>query len=326
MKQPRGAAGSDLILFIFFLIVLGIVWALTGGPDRSISREGPFLNPPFPLGDGSAYSVPGVNIPAVDENRGTRRGEQVRDDEQNTFTNIIARIRGTIGVSPNETSPYAGAIELSRGDTRSNDPANEYVTLKTSRDLEGRITISDWRIESAITLAGTVIGDATGLPFSGRVNTESPVSIGPDTTVYVITGRSPIGTSFRTNICTGYFEQFQDFSPRLDRECPLPTDELTTSIHADFIPNDECIDYVEDIDQCELILTSVPVQVGSACQNFIFEALTYNGCVEAHRNDANFYNTEWYIYLDRDQELWKSSREQIHLLDENGLVVDVLTY
>ena len=75
MKNMRGAAGGDLLLFIFFLIILGIVWGLTGGPGRSISLEGPFLNPPFPLGDGSAYNVPFVSIPSSSEISGSNEKE-----------------------------------------------------------------------------------------------------------------------------------------------------------------------------------------------------------------------------------------------------------
>ncbi|MFQ5540723.1 MAG: hypothetical protein ACE5F4_00530 [Candidatus Paceibacteria bacterium] len=325
MKEPRGAAGGDLIFFIFFIVVLGIVWALTGGPDRAISREGPFLNPPFPLGNESAYSVPGVSIP-LSESAGSRGGSQSRSGSSDTLSDIISRVRSGFSSVRGGDSPYAGLVTLSAGRARLNTPDEEYITLKTSRNVEGRIVISDWRIESAVTLAGTTIGDASGLPFSGRVNTEDTIALGPSATVYLVTGRAPIGASFRVNTCTGYFAQFQEFNPDLDDACPFPEDELALAARTDFVPNDTCIEFVENINRCTLTLSAIPPAVGAACQDFILNDLSYSGCVDAHRSDPGFFKNEWRIYLDRDQELWKEKNERITLIDENGLVVDSISY
>lgn len=324
MKQPRGAAGTDFILFILFLIVLGVVWAVTGGPARDISREGPFLNAPSPLGDGNAYGVPSVNTPEFDNKY---RGD-TGSGNSSFFTDIISRVRSGVDTTDGEEkSPYAEYVSLSISSARNSDPSQEYVTIKTSRSLSDRITISDWRLESSVTLAGSALGSASYLPFSGQVNTESPVAIGPNTTVYVTTGRAPIGVSFRTNTCTGYFEQFQDFQPRLKLECPFPEDEFVAALERDaFIPNAACIDYVDDLNRCIFNINNVPQGIGGACQNFALNDLTYNGCVSLHKNDAEFYKSEWRMYLDRDQELWRSKNERIRLLDENGKVIDVISY
>ncbi|PCI21392.1 hypothetical protein COB64_00750 [Candidatus Wolfebacteria bacterium] len=41
---------------IGFLIALFILWFLTGGPERfQEGKEGPFIEPPAPLSDGSTY-------------------------------------------------------------------------------------------------------------------------------------------------------------------------------------------------------------------------------------------------------------------------------
>ncbi len=319
MKHPRGAAGTDLILFIFFLVALGIIWALTGGPDRPISTAGPFLNPPFPLGEGTAYTVPGVNIPSTPERR-------KRENRETRVGNIISNIRNSFTNISEDPSPYKELVSLSVGRARNSDPESEYVVLKTNKNISERVPISRWRIESSVTLAGTTLGDAAYLPYSGQVNSELPVTIPENTTVYIITGRSPIGTSFRTNTCTGYFAQFQDFEPELREECPLPEDELEDNIFGSALPNDACLNFVENIDRCTLTLTEIPVTVGSVCQNFIIEDLSYNGCVTAHKDEPDFYKKEWWLYLDRDQELWKSSRERIRLLDENGLLVGSVSY
>jgi len=56
-------AGRDFLLFIFFLVVLGIAWFLTGGPSRTISHSGWFLN-------GQGVEIPSV-LPAQPLNTGT---------------------------------------------------------------------------------------------------------------------------------------------------------------------------------------------------------------------------------------------------------------
>ncbi len=326
MKHPRGAAGADLLFFIFFLVVLGIVWGLTGGPERAISRSGPFLNPPFPLGDesgyGSNFNVPGVDIPRPTENNLTDRDR----DAENSLQNIIKRIRGGFGEIKETASPYASSVTLSVGRAKDADASEEYVIIKTSKELKDQILISNWRIESSVTTLGATLGGAAYLPYSGQVNVEAPMSIPAGTTVYVTTGRSPIGTSFRTNLCTGYFGQFQTFEPELREECPAPEDVLADRVSAGFVPNDTCINFVEDIPRCTLTLSEIPVEISGQCRDFILEELTYNACVDQQKDTSNFYKNEWRVFLDRDQELWKQTNERIRLLDENGLVIGVVSY
>ncbi|MEK7613362.1 MAG: hypothetical protein AAB439_00590 [Patescibacteria group bacterium] len=327
MKQPKGGAGTDLLFFIFFLVVLGIVWALTGGPDRAISRSGPFLNPPFPLGNETGYSltdfgIPGVTIPESSESNLTDRDR----DAENSLDSIIKRIRSGFGEINESTSPYANDVSLSIGRARDTDPEGEYVTIKIGKNISDRLVVSSWRLDSTVSTLGVTLGNAAYLPYSGQVNVESPVAVSPGSTIYVVTGRSPIGTSFRTNVCTGYFAQFQAFEPDLEEACPAPEDVLADTITASFVPSEACISFVENIPRCRSTLSEIPQNIGGQCRNFILEDLTYSACVAAYKNETNFYDNEWRIYLDRDQELWKNTRERIRLLDENGLVIDSVDY
>lgn len=322
VKQPRGAAMGDLLLFIFFLIVLGVIWAMTGGPGRDISRTGPFLNLPFPLGSGTAYTVPTVPIPSTSQSTSGSGGGSATTNE--TLSDIIARLRGG-GTKP--ASPHAPGVSLSSSNARNTDPKTEYITIKFSTDLEGQLAISNWRIESAVSALGTVLGPASYLPIGNTGPSEVPVSVGAGATVYLVTGRSPLGESFRKNLCTGYFTNSQTYTPSLTKECPRPDDELKRVVLAGFIPSDPCVNYVKTISTCQLINTAkVPVDVGDQCMNFIATTLTYNSCVNAHKNDVGFYKNEWYIYLDRDQELWKKENEHIRLLDETGKVIASVSY
>ena len=288
---------------------------MTGGPGRSISHAGPFLNLPFPLGNGAAYSVPSVNTPQA-----TPAPPNADND---TLSSIIAHLRG--GTTKGD-SPYAGNLTLSVGNVQSTDPTAEYLVIRVSSNLVGQLSISNWKLESPVTALGAVIGPANPLPISGTGKNEASVTVGAGATIYVISGRSPEGESFRKNLCTGYFGNNQSFTPSLTRDCPRPSDELKKAAQAGFIPTDACISYVNGLSSCQLVSVAFPQNIGSGCQSFITTSLTYNGCVDAHKTNADFYKNEWYLYLDRDQELWKSSNEQIRLLDENGKVVASVSY
>lgn len=309
-KSPRGAAGTDLLLFVLFLIVLGVVWVFTGGPERPISHGSPFLD--SPLGENGIFGIPTVGGNASTTNDGS----------------IISRVNNTLSglQAGEEKSPYAEYVSLSISTAKQESPNEEYVTIKTSRTLSGTLTISDWRLESTVSGVSVTLGTASALPYFGQVNGEVPVAVSANTTVYITTGHSPIGSSFRLNSCTGYFEQHQDFEPRLPVECPLPILELNSASKKYGVnPAPACSSYISGLKQCET-QTEVPSAMDSTCRSVVLSDLTYNGCVALHQGDADFYKSEWRLYLRQNQELWKQKGERIRLLDEAGRVIDVVSY
>ena len=74
--------------------------------------------------------------------------------------------------------------------------------------------------------------------------------------------------------------------------------------------------------------TTVPTRLRSdgSCQAFIFSRINYNQCVANYRNDRDFLQGDWHLYLDRTTRLWKSKREVIQLLDKNGKIIDSRMY
>lgn len=320
---------KELVVFIIFIIALGVIWSMTGGPDRAISREGWFLSPQFNSEGSRSSGLPYVELtttPTTVTNTTDEVDRPAHQERSGSAWDFLTRFRAGTGDIEEEVSPHSGSVTLSVGSARSSDPNSEYIIIRTDRNLSAPVTISGWRLESTATGLGATIGQGAPLPFVGQINTEFPISLGANITAYVTTGRSPIGTSFRTNMCTGYIQQFQSFSPRLSTSCPRPMDELYNSAGINFVPNEECVRFVERIPRCTFTQTQIPGNVGSQCQTFILETLTYNGCMNNHRNKADFYGNEWRIYLARDQALWRSSTERIRLLDENGKVVDAVTY
>jgi hypothetical protein len=66
--------------------------------------------------------------------------------------------------------------------------------------------------------------------------------------------------------------------------------------------------------------------VPAECHSFIKEKVNYNGCVASHKNDSGFFKSEWRVYLGKNDELWKNKREMIILYDQQGKVIDQLSY
>ncbi|MBI3573997.1 hypothetical protein HY090_03020 [Candidatus Kaiserbacteria bacterium] len=322
------AGGRDFLLFIFFLVALGVAWFLTGGPGHSISHEGWFLSPPSPLGNGQGYNVPNFSFDTTvnsNPSSGNIQQQEAPTPTQSVW-NYFFNYRVGLGESPRpDASPYASMVRFSANAAKSSDPATEYVTIQTSSDLKTNLTITGWTLESGTTGIKTQIGNAAQIPFLGQVNIESPVSVGPTSTVIVTTGHSPNGTSFELNECTGYFSQFQKFTPNLRQECPKPEDELLR-YPQNLAGNELCYNFVRNIRQCVLTWTEIPGNIGDACQNFILNTLSYNGCITAHKDDPDFYRREWRMFLNRDQELWRNTHDIIRLLDENGKLIGEASY
>lgn len=326
MKQPRGEATAigTLIMFVLFLVVLGALWLYTGGPERT-EGQGPFLTPPWLWGTDGSYTVPGIQIVGTEPQQGVsetgNQGGAPQNDSSPSFFDVFFGFRGT---SETKDSPYAGMVTLEQGNATASNPNDEYIVIRSANNLERNITISGWTLEEDASTLSVKIGQAAEIPFLGQINVEAPITLPGNSLVYVVTGKSPNGVSFRLNQCTGYFEQFQNFVPRLPLECPDPEDEIIRKPQV-IAGNAECIDFIDRIPRCQITVT-VPRETGETCQNFILNELSYNGCMNAHKNEPGFYRNEWRVFLNRDQEIWENRYERIRLLDENGKTVDVISY
>ena len=90
--------------------------------------------------------------------------------------------------------------------------------------------------------------------------------------------------------------------------------------------NDACIDFIERMRTCTINAKPLPLTMQYECSSFINSEINYQTCVTNHKNEEDFYKSEWRIFLNRDEELWKAKRETIRLLDADGKVIDSLSY
>jgi len=303
--------------FAIFFGGLWLIWFLTGGPDRQTSQAGMYIKQPNEPGE--KWYLYNKSNPIMDifnassfSNANSGSGEIREDLEQ------AQELAGS--------SYYKDKIILRDGDTRDSDPNYEYMEITSSPDNADRVNITGWTIESMVTGQRISIEKASYLPQMYNVNYQEPIFISPGDKVYIHTGRSPIGTSFRTNLCTGYFEQFQDFNPSLRTECPLPENEPDFVTIGPNAFNDNCIDYVESIPRCQIVTEQLPLTMQPECITYINTKINYKTCVSRYKDKPNFYKPEWRIYLNRNSEMWKEQRDVIRLLDANGKVIDTISY
>lgn len=232
-------------------------------------------------------------------------------------------------IEESKRSPYYGKIRTSGiSGIGNSDPNREYLTLYTSLDNKEKINITGWYLKSEVTGYYAIIGKASLLPFP-FARTESDIVLQKGDRVYINKGFSPIGISFRTNICTGYFEENREFIPGLERSCPRAKDENLPTFSSVYDRNDECIRIIENIPRCTTrngqYFRDLPDTVPSTCREYIDTNVNYNACVAKHFSDTNFPGDEYRVYLNKFGPLWRTSREKINLHDSNGLIVDTIT-
>jgi len=294
----------DLLRWIIFvLVILWVVWFLTGGPNSG-KTGAPFLRPPAPLGTGEIYG----DLPLPP---GIAQREVSNINEDDTASNEVISI-------------FKGSINLRFGNTRAKDARTEYVEVFASYNNTQPINITGWKLKSAVSGKSATIGRGVYLPFSGIINNEENIFLNPGDRAIITTGHSPKGVSFRLNTCTGYFEQYQDFNPTLSKQCPRPGDEDLPLGQGGL--KDACIDYIERLPSCIAHTQALPIGTSPECSEYINKNIHYNGCIKIHKNDSDFYKPEWRIFLKRDSELWKEKRETIKLLDFTGKTIDSLSY
>ena len=319
----------DAWFFIGVFVFIFLIWIATGGPLHPLAFTGPTLAEPGALGGGTYLQLPrapfgvggtDISLPGSSSGSGASGNSGSFDNSGEPVPTFIS---GTVFGTP---SPYRAIVSMSHYVSGAGgDAKNESVEISIAQDAGMPVDLSGWKLVSEATGIAAAIPKGTEVPTSGIVNPVQDIVLTPGERAIVITGQSPIGASFRENKCTGYLSTFQPFYPSLPQNCPMPSDELVSFYGAYYIRDPACMDYVNKLSRCQVVL-SPPTTVSGACQNFMVQYLNYNGCVAAHRNDADFEGNTWRIYLGRLFSMWRTQHEVVKLLDINSKTVDAFSY
>lgn len=310
--------------FIWGLVGLAFIWFFTGGAERQIAHDGVFLNPPAPLDNGQAYGNAYVG------SDGNGKVKLDLPEKPSIFIKSTASNLEGFFIPSKKTDDVEISSILAKklsfdglAGARNTDPGEEYVRIIANEYAKGSVSLASTTLRGTATEKDIPLPKAVEFLTLGVTALKSPVLLPPDARALITSGRSPVGTSFRVNMCTGYLDQFQTYTPALRKECPRPEEELAKT---NLSTESACVKFVETLPRCRIYQGKFPADISSACKAFVSEKLNYNTCALAHKTDTGFYKNEWRLFLDQTNELWKKSGEIIRLLDEKGNTIDALSY
>jgi hypothetical protein len=308
----------DAWFFIGIFVFIFLIWAATGGPTRPLSFAGPTLAQPQELGGGTylqlpraPFSIGGTNIVLPGSSGG---GSEYGPSS-------------LYGVAFGASSPYRESVRINHyvSNASSTDPRAEYIEIVVAQNASA-VDITGWTLRSEATHRYGIVPNGIALPILNVINPRQNIVLQPGQNAIIASGKSPIGSSFRENKCVGYLGNFQNYTPYLPNTCPSAASELAAFYGPGYLSDPACADYAETMSRCQSALVNPP-KISRSCRDFIVKHLNYNGCVNAHRYDADFNGNTWRVYLGQEKRpLWRASREVIKILDQNGKTVDAFAY
>lgn len=321
-------------LIAFIVIILIVMWVIGGGPRRAYEQVTSFDILPFkPTEAGFRLPWQPVELfPTIDitkafqptegDNLADAQYELVELEAEYERLNREASMR-TFG-SP---SPYTGSVTIVQDvlGVRASEPHEEYVQIAVDYKTKTAIDITGWSLESALTGTKVYLPGIASSFVMGTTNAAGSATLQPGGLAIVTTAQSPVGASFRENICSGYLDQFQEFHPQLGNECPSPSSVLPLTEQNLRSYGDTCFDAIAQLSSCRFP-QDIPDTVTPACRAFLTDALSYNGCVSRNYTSRSFETNRWRMYLGGQSEIWRNSHDAIRLLDAQGRTVDVYVY
>jgi len=216
-------------------------------------------------------------------------------------------------------SSHYGDIEIDDVFYDEDNFEDDYLILENNSDE--LINIGGWTIE---TTNGTVtIPQAIHkLRHPLSLNTPSDVKLAPDDEIIISSNISPHGENFRVNKCTGYLDQYEQFEPSLDEDCP----ELNESEYSHL--SSDCREFIDDLDKCEIpdYSDNYKISFDSECTNFLNNKFNYKQCYDDHEQEADFFGDEWRVFLGKSIDIFNNNSDTIILRDNSGLLVDKYSY
>ena len=224
---------------------------------------------------------------------------------------------------PSQYAGYIVFLDRTAG-IKNTRPEQEYFTLMVSNELQTPITITGWKVFDKNKKTSYSLPKAVKVLGTDGIQKAVPVIVKAGNTIIVSSGRSPIGNSFRINKCSGYRSQFKRFTPTIETDCPSPMDEFVAGGTVPYTDT-RCYEIVNRLRQCTAVV-KIPPTVSKQCYDFLEKILTERGCVKSHRNDRDFFSSEWRMFLGSQKELWRNRDNILYLLDENNNLVTTLVY
>lgn len=225
-----------------------------------------------------------------------------------------------------QPSPYAGSVIFldQVENIKKSRPEQEYFILSVADTIDEPIEITGWKVYDHKEKTSYEIPDGKRI-FGSFESPNRPIRVQGGDIAIVSSGISPTGFSFRVNKCSGFRSQFKQFTPPVKTDCPSPVDAFVADSSVPYTDN-RCYAFVNSLTTCETV-TELPSGVTAACRRFLEKSINEQGCIDLHRNDQDFFLSEWRVFLGSKRSLWRNSdRNIIYLVDQNNLLVATLIY
>lgn len=309
---------------IFVLIIVGIVFSFQrkninlftkspqtqvpgqfpehGSSDNSSSPAAQETTPPSQSTNSSFFTLPDITTPAPTIQNPIKKS--VTQPPPSTPT-------APLSPAPAIT-PLKNLLRINTGGATYGDFSQEYISLENS-DYENKQTaiISGLKLQNRDRISATIGKDEYG----------NNISLNYGERAIIATGESPLGKNFKINKCSGYLAQGKNISPSISFSCPrisgLP---LPRSL------NNRCIDYIESLNSCVSPTINADTEINNDCAEFVSQHASYTGCVADHKNDSDFNQPEWRIYLGKNSKMWGNRHENIQLFDPSGKLITETSY
>lgn len=316
-------------LFLAFVVAFVAVWLLNGGWSKSIAAAKNFNPLGILLGGGplgANFRLPGQpDLPlGADISQYTDGGYDTGyADDYASLAQQVDDLEARVNEARNfgGVSPYATAVTL-----RIENPGtpDEFAVIEVNGDTA--VSTTGWSLQSALTRTRITLPHAASVFVLGAANTIQPVQLSPGTTIIAASGVSPVGVSFRENICSGYLGQLQHYAPPFAAVCPAPLDSIPATPETIAVLGESCFDYLASVPSCTFPGGATPGSLSSACRATIAERLTYNGCAREYSSREGFNTTRWRLFLGAQNPLWQRDRDAVRLLDAQGRTVATYSY
>lgn len=322
-----------LALLVFIILAALLLWVIGGGPRRAYENVTSIdFALPITPNEGVGFRLPWQPIelfPTIDITGAVNEMEEKKTPEEELASLVeeydrLERSSHTLQFL-GKPSPYAGKVYIGKNSyIRAESAAQEYVDIVASGDSES-VMIAGWSLESALSGVRVYLPPAASPFRMGTTNTFIPTTLSKNESARIFSAPSPVGVSFKENMCTGYLNQFQNFDPLLPERCPAPSSVLPLTEQNLVRYGDECFSLIQTLQNCRFP-QDIPHTVTAACRTFLSDTLSYNGCVRDNSFRPEFNGSTWYLFIGSSRELWRNSHDAIRLLDTEGRTVDVFTY
>jgi len=312
--------------YIFWIIILLVVLV---GIINSVSSLKTFkigsLNldwfAPSYKNDGQLFFSETSNIKTQTNNKKIENKEKTSIDITNKeMINkpIEEIINPPPGFSLKDLSPYYKKVKIQNLNPGFYTNSGR-ITLYAN-DLKNPVSITNWQIKA--NQGHLIIPDGVfDYKPSGLFEQSSNIILENQSSVNIYNGTSPIGKNLKINKCLGFLNNHYKFNPDLPCLSPQLFDRSEISTFSG-----NCQNYIMSLGSCKMPTPSELNSFSSEplCRMFL-DRFSYAGCYAAKRNDQNFFEKEWIVWI---SGIWPfdQNHDRVLLLDENKLLVDIYTY